>query len=424
MEKLKDLYFRRNVLGVASVEFLWGLGFPIVLESTFLQLFLKNLGASSFLIGIVPALFIFGISCFPIFASYLTRNIRFKKNIVLIVHLIPAIAIFFLGCLMQVVDQRHTLVLFFVFYAIFSIALGLGIPIWLNYLARIFSEGKTVPGLGYMMLAQNIGKIISSFFILKVVEKYAFSQTSCAVVFMLTGAVFAIGAFCFIFTKELADENDPAPDDTGFRDHIISVFKEIIQNKRLVTYLIADLDFYIMVAVLSFYANYAVEFYNVEQAIAAGIFVGCIYAGSVTINILLGTLNLLQIKQKFILSKFLSITALTLLILSPAQWCFFLISFILGMVRAIRNVVYTPSIKKFSGKTDATPYFALAPLITLPISFGLPLMFGKTLDLLSPMGANSYKILFGIAIGFIFVTLYFTLKTNYDDQSETKSTAL
>lgn len=424
MDRLKNLYFRRNVVGVASVEFLWGLGFPIVLESTFLQLFLKNLGASSFLIGIVPALFIFSISCFPIFGSYLTRNIRLKKNIVLIVHLLPAIAIFMLGCLMQVVDQKHILVLFFVFYAIFSIALGLAIPIWLNYVARIFSEGKTVPGLGYMMLAQNIGKIISSFFILKVVEKYAFSQTSCAVIFMLTGGVFAIGAFFFLFTKEFADKNDPGPDNQGFRDHIRSVSKEIIQNKPFVTYLIADLDCYVMLAVLSFYANYAVEFYSVDQAIAAGVFVGCIYAGSVTINILLGTLNLLQIKQKFILAKCLSLIALTLLILSPAKWCFFLISFLLGMVRAIRNVVYTPSIKKFSGKTDATAYFALAPLLTLPIGFGLPLMFGKTLDLLSPMGADSYKILFGIAIGCILVTFYFTLKTNYGDQSETKPKTL
>ena len=47
-------------LAYPVVEFFWGLGFPIVLESTFLQLFLKNLGASSFVIGIVPALFIFG----------------------------------------------------------------------------------------------------------------------------------------------------------------------------------------------------------------------------------------------------------------------------------------------------------------------------------------------------------------------------
>lgn len=67
MDRLKNIYFRRNAFGVSVVEFFWGLGIPIVLESTFLQLFLKNLGASSFAIGVVPALFMVGISCFPLF---------------------------------------------------------------------------------------------------------------------------------------------------------------------------------------------------------------------------------------------------------------------------------------------------------------------------------------------------------------------
>ena len=55
MDSPKDRYFRRNVFGVSVVEFLWGLGFPIVLESTFLQLFLKSLGASSLLTGEVSS---------------------------------------------------------------------------------------------------------------------------------------------------------------------------------------------------------------------------------------------------------------------------------------------------------------------------------------------------------------------------------
>ena len=30
-------------LGISGVEFLWGLGLPVIVESTFLQLFLKNI---------------------------------------------------------------------------------------------------------------------------------------------------------------------------------------------------------------------------------------------------------------------------------------------------------------------------------------------------------------------------------------------
>ncbi len=414
MDRIKNLYFRRNVAGVASVEFFWGLGFPIVLESTFLQLFLKNLGASSFLIGIVPALFILSSSCLPILASYITRNIHYKKFIVLLAHFIPAIFIFILGWLMLFIRQSYVLPLFFGFYAIFSMTLGIAIPIWLNYLTRIFPKNKTVPGLGYMMLSQNGAKIISSFFILKTVEKYAFSQQSCALIFILTGTVFMLGALCFTFTREVKDKDVPEPNTESFISHTLNSGREVLANKKFITYLAADLDFYVIVVILSFYANYATGYYDISQAIAAGAFVACIYAGSVSVNILFGTLDLLELKQKFVLSKSLSLTSLLLLIFVPGNWSFFLVSFLLGMVRALRNIVYTPSVKKFSGKTDATSYFAMAPFFTLPIGFGFPLLFGKGLDLLAHLGVNSYRVLFAITIVFILVTFYFALQTDYN----------
>jgi len=417
VDRKKNLFFYRNSVGVASVEFFWGLGFPIVLESTFLQLFLKNLGASGFLIGIVPAIFVFGTSCLPILASYLTRNIRFKKKIVLLVHVIPAIAILVLGLLMFFSKQDMILPLFFFFYTIFSLTLGFGIPIWLNFLARIFSEAKTVPGLGYMMLAQNIGKVISAFFILKIVEKYAFSPRSCALIFILTGIVFLVGAMFFLLTKEFPEKSDPQPDNSSFVNHTKNTFSEILRNKPFLIFLIADLDFYVIITALSFYANYATDYYGLDQALAAGGFVACIYAGSITVNILLGTLNLLPLKNKFVLSKCIALTTMVLLITAAGQWVFFLISFLLGMVRATRNMVYTPSVKKLSGKTDATGYFALAPILTAPIGFGFPLLFGSLLDTLSHLGPYSYKLLFAASAIFLLITFYFTLKTDYEPQS-------
>jgi hypothetical protein len=124
-------------------------------------------------------------------------------------------------------------------------------------------------------------------------------------------------------------------------------------------------------------------------------------------------LDLLRLKQKYVLSKSLSLAALLLLITVPGQWSFFLISYLLGMARAIRNVVYTPSVKKFSGLADATDYFAFAPILTAPVAFGFPMLFGKLLDVLSPTGAYSYKLLFGASALFLLITFYFTLKTEY-----------
>lgn len=414
MEKLKDTYFRRNVAGVAGVEFLWGLGFPIVMESTFLQLFLKSLGVTSFVVGIVPSLFIFCISIFPLFSSYLNRNYRKKRSLVALLHLLSGLAILILGLLLPFFSRMEdVLILFFACYTVFSLCLGLTIPIWYNYLTRIFSESKTVPGLGYMMLAQNIGKVVSSFFILKVVDAYAFSLSSSAWVFLVTGFLFMAGSLCFFFTKELADPEDPVRDTLSFLRHTGQEFREILRNRRFLIYLAADLDMYVILTVLSFYANYATGFFAVPAPVAAGAFVACIYAGSITVNIFLGAMNLLKLKEKLYLSKAITLLLLTLLALSPGYVTFFLISYLLGVGRAIRNMVYPPSVKKFAGKVDTTSYFALAPILTLPIGSGFPLLFGYLLDSFGFMGADAYRLLFGCSALFVLATLYFTVKTDY-----------
>jgi MFS family permease len=425
MDRQKDNYFKRNVVGVSVVEFFWGLGFPIVLESTFLQLFLRSLGASSFVIGLVPALLITGISCFPLFSSYLTRNYRYKRPIVLLLHLVSGLSVFLFGLTLLIVrDSGNILPLFFVSYAIFSICLGLTIPVWLNYLVRIFSEARTVPGLGYMMLFQNIGKVISSFFILKVVERYAFSLESSSYVFMATGLLFIIGSLCFLLTREIADTDDPKPDNLSFLGHTRESLAEILKNPRFLVFLAADLDFYVILTVMSFYANYATEFYQVPVAVAAGIFVACIYAGSITVNVFLGTMNLLSLKQKFILSKFTTFGLLVLLVLFPGPIAFLLISYMLGFCRATHNMVYPPSVKHFAGKTDVTSYFSLAPILTLPVAAGFPLVFGWLLDYFSFMQADSYRILFGFSALLVLVTLYFSLRTDYDGVENARETSM
>lgn len=415
MEAKRDAYFTRNVGGVAVVEFFWGLGFPIVLESTFLQLFLKNLGASSTVVGIVPSLFIFCISTFPLFSTYLSRNYPLKRSLVTVLHILSGLAILVLGLLLPCINsQENVLLLFFAAYTVFSICLGLTIPIWFNYLTRLFSESKTVPGLGYMMLAQNLGKIVSSFFILKIVGTYAFSPGSSAWVFIATGLLFIIGSLCFLLTVEIADPEPPVPDSTPFFRHTRQTFQEILTNRRFLVYLAADLDFYVILTVMSFYANYATTFFAVPAGVAAGAFVACIYAGSVTVNIFLGAMNLLRIKQQLFLSKGITFLLLVLLALFPSYFTFFLISFLLGVGRAIRNMVYPSSVRKFANKSDNTAYFALAPILTLPIGSGFPLMFGKMLDSLSFMGADAYRLLFGCSALFILTTCYFTFKTDYE----------
>ncbi len=415
-EKDKESSFKKNIYAVGAAEMFWGLGFPLILESTFLQVFLKNLGASSFLVGLVPAMYLFCSSCFPVFASYLTRNLVRKKRMVLIVHLLPSFAIFGLGCVMFFTPEHLYIPLFFSAYLLFSISLGMAIPIWFNYLTSIFPDTKTVKGMGFMMLGQNVGKVIFSFFILHVVERYQLSGGSCAALFLTAGIFLIIGSLCYLFTVEILLPSNQIPQTTSFVRYSKEMFAEVVSNRPFLLYLIADLDFYVVLTIMSFYANYATGYHGVASGVAAGVFVGCIYAGSIVVNIFLGTMDLLSLKKKFVLSKAISLAALLLLIMMPWNGLFFLVSFMLGAVRAIRNMIYTPAVKRLSGQEDATPYYAYAPFLTLPVAFGLPLLFGFSLDHYEALGEGSYQLLFFVAFCLIGLTLLATWKTTFPAQ--------
>lgn len=419
MNTLKDTYFRQNAAGVAMVEFFWGLGFPVILESTFLQIFLKNNGASDFLIGLVPSILIFGVSIFPLIASYLTRNHEQKKTIVIYLHLVSSCSTLIYGVfLFFVKDAALIIPAFFISYMVFSLCLGLTLPVWLHFLVKIFSEKKSVQGLSIMYLTQNIAKVIAGFFIIKIVEAFSLSIYTSSLIFLISGCSFLLGSLCFLFTKELPSPQPPVFLNTSFFLHTKETLIEMLQNKNLIKYLIGDLDNYVILTVLSFYANYATQYFGIKTSTAAGLFVALIYAGSILANLMLGTFNLLTLKNKCLSTKLISLVTLIILIFFPGFSGFLAASCLMGFCRGARGLVYSPSVKNFCKREDTTGYFAAIPLLTIIFGSGFPVLSGKILDLFSYMGSFSYQIMFAICFCIVIITLVFGLLTDFDNETD------
>ena len=412
--KFKDRYYIRNVFGISAVEFLWGLGLPVVVESTFLQLFLKSMGASSVALGMIPFFFFIGTSIFALLSSYMTEGMVFKRRAVVILHLISGMSLLVFGGLLIMLDRTASILpLFFVCYAIFSVCIGMTLPVWLNYLVKIFSEEKSTPGLGYMMIAQNAAKLISSLVILKVVEHYAFAPRAAAVIFIVVGVLFVLGSLFFFLTREADEARNGPRQRPSFFNYVRTTQRHMLRNRNFLLFLGSDLELYIVVTVISFYAAYATDFGGVAPAVAAGVFVGLIYAGAILSNVLLGTMGWLTLKHKAMVSKLSSMGAVLLL----AVWCtpasFFTASFMLGAARGTRMIVYAPAVKKLSGLSDATPYFAVAPLLTLPLAMGLPLACGHFLDRTAWMADDAYRLMLGMAAMLIAGTLICAWRTDF-----------
>jgi hypothetical protein len=228
------------------------------------------------------------------------------------------------------------------------------------------------------------------------------------------GLLFCLGSLFFLVTKETSLQ-DAGTDDSrrSFFQYVHRSASQIFQNRNFLIFIVGDMDFYVIVTVISFYAHYATSFCGIAAPIAAGYFVSCIYVGAIFTNIFLGSFDFLLPRNKYIFSKTASMAALLLLIVFGYQWSFFLASFLLGVSRGTRMIVFPPSVKKLSGLSDTTSYFAMAPILTIPFALALPMTYGFFLDRFSYLNGASYRIVFLVSLLLVMASLYALLKVNF-----------
>lgn len=397
--------FARNVAGISLVEFLWGLGMPVVFDSTFLPLFMLRLGASNFLVGLVPTLASAGTALSSLLAFALTARLRRRRRAMIAVHVAAAVPLVAIGVVLLTTGIRpSTLTVFLCVYAAFSIAIGLVLPVWQNYIVRLFSDRRTVSALGIMMVAQSTARLVGSLYLARLVEHYSLSAEGAGLVFTLVGGLFFIGSFPFLLTVEDSQGALPAP--TAVR-HWSSV-RSVLGNRAFLAFLATDLEYFALSVVIAFYAGYATEFGGIDPAVASGLFVALACVGGVTSNGLLGWANLLDLRGKYMLAKSLALAGVLLLATGWGPWTFFVASVLVGLSRGTRGFVFAPTVKRLSGQADATLYFSVAPILLLPVSLGLPLVSGFFLDAAHGLGARSYQITFLAMACLCAVGLFFS----------------
>jgi hypothetical protein len=402
-----DRHFARNVTGICGVELLWGLGMPVVIESTFLQVFLRNLGATSFLVGLIPTLMSAGTAVFSLISYTLTIRLARKRGAVLAVHLAAAVPVLAFGILLGRSGIRaNTLPLFLAAYSLFAVGVGLILPAWQNYLVKIFSEQRSIRALALMMIVQSAAKLAGSLWLVRVVERYSFSATGSSLAFTMVGLLFLGGSFFFLLTVE---EPEPLAPQAG-RLRLSRLRAHAGGNRGFLLLLGTDLEYFALGGVIAFYANFATEYCGIPPALASGLFVAFAYLGGVLANGLLGWADLLAVRDKYLITKLLATAGILLLAAHPVPWVFYLASLAFGASRGTRQMVFAPAVKRQSGAGDATLYFAVSYILALPFSTGLPLLNGAFLDRFARWGAWSYRGMFLGMAGLSLAGLFFTLR--------------
>ena len=413
---LKDRYFARNTFGISGVEVLWGIGLPLIIESTFLQLFLKSLGASNGIIGLIPAIMGTGIALFSLPAAYFTAHLVHKRRAVMLTHIMTSVPIFLFGAYLFATGKTsHTVSVFLGLYVLGSLGLGLTIPVWQNFTVKIFSEEKTIPALAVMLLCQTAAKLTGSFLILKFVEEFSFEPASAGLVFMALGGLFFAGTLFFLFVREVGAAEGAAAKEAHNIKTLARAVVSTLHNRNFILYLAGSVESLTCIAVISFYAIYAAEFFAIPGSYAAGLFLVAINAAGILVIILFGWLNMFTLKNKLIAVRIFSLGAVACLLFARSLPFFLAASFLLGGSRAVSSLCHSPSVKKLSGMSDATDYFSVSQVITLPLSFGIPVAAGFFLDRYAAWGTASYRVLFGIGGLLIIASLACILLIDFND---------
>jgi len=413
--------FIRNTMGISSVEFFWGMGMPILIESTFLQLFLRSLGASYFLIGLLPVFLGISIPVFSLASAYVSSHLRSKRMSVLLYHMAASVPVLLFGLyLLLLHPEEGVLQIFMAMYCLFSIAVGFTLPAWQSFLVSLFSHRDSLRALSVMYIIQSFSKLVGSFLIYRTVARYALSLQGAALVFTFGGLILFFGAMFFALTREDCDEAGSEPSSLPFSgvQSFLRSLRGIFSSGDFRIFIGSDFSYFAVVVALSFYGNYARDYGGVSEELVAGVFVAAAYGGGIVSQVLFGWLNLYSLKDKFVVSKILALTGVLLLIPGTSTVLFLVSALLLGASRSIRMLVYPPAVKAIAETRDTTPHFALISLMEMPFSAGLPLLSGLFLDRFIHLGANSYRILFSVLAVLLLMGLGFALKLRFGEGEE------
>jgi len=413
-EQIIDDSFVRNTIGLSAAEFFWGLAIPVLFESAFLQIFLRQIGASNKIVGLIPSILATGIMLFSLMSAWLTSHLVHKKRAVVLAHMAASIPFLLFGIALPYIKSTDRVMVFIIAYILFALAMGITLPLWQNFIVKIFSHSNTLKANSIMMTAQIFARLLGSLLIFKSVKQYAFSMESASVIFILVGALFFAGSFFFLIINEPSVKStEPEPKPHNLKT-LTSAANHIFSNKNYLFYLAGTTESFATVAVLSFFANYAVEYKGIEKEVAAGLFVACIYSAGVLVNIFLGWLDHFSFKTKFIIARASAVSGTILLIYANTLPAFLATSFILGISRGVNQSANAPAVKLLSGLNDATDYFAISTLIIFPLSFSIPILSGIILDSLSSYGAFSYIAVFINLAVLQTIGLVFTILTDFN----------
>ncbi len=375
MEKLnlQKVHTRNTVLNAAG-EGMWGFAMAFHNMNSVVPMFLAQMGASAFILGLIPGGFILLVAVPQLLSATLFRQSSQIKKINISLHFAMAPTAFLMGLAFYVFgfNGQAGVLVYLILWVVWSLSVGFLVPVWADFLASITVASRRGRFFGITFTVNAILGMIGGYVLKEVLalESLAFPANFGAAFLIMTASIL-IGNIFFIFIKVIHTPN-------------LSVEKVERWWRRLKLIYVDDKNFrnYIFSRALAAATMMPLAFYGVDLQArfglplsAAGSFTFFLVLGQAIFNILFGYLGDIYSRKVSISGFFIGhfLAALTATLASE-PWMAYLTFVFVGMAFGAGQSSFMVFIYEFAGDLGDRKFYyaaldtAIAPFIIMYIS--------------------------------------------------------
>ena len=395
-----------NTIFNAIGEGLWGFAMAFHNMNSVIPMFLAQLGASAFVLGLIPGGFILLLAIPQLFSAALfhqSPNIR-KLNIVFHFALTPIAFILGIAFYYFEFSGNTGVMVYLILWVLWSLGIGVLVPIWADFLASVTVNGRRGRFFGITFTVNAILGMVGGYVLKEVlaIESIAFPKNFGIAFLIMTLATF-VGNTVFLFIKMI----DPPPIKTVQKEGWWQRLKKIyLGNGNFRNYIISRALGSATMMPLAFYGVDLQSRFNFPLS-AAGTFTFFLVLGQAFANIFFGYIGDLFGRRIAVGGFFVShLLAGILAILANEPWMAYATFLFAGIGFGAAQSSFMVFVYEFAGeKGDRKLYYAaldtaVAPFIVIYISIA-----GFIVE------SYSYIALYSLSLVLVVVGLiYFVLK--------------
>ncbi len=390
---------RRNLILNICAESLWGFAVAFHNVQTVVPVLLSRLGASHFLVGLIPGGFILLIALPELFSvARFSRHPDLKKlNIRLHAAILPFVLLMVILFLVLKMTGPWAIGLYLVCWVGYSLAVGQLLPVWADFLASVSLPAKRGRFFGITFAFNAFMGLMGGWTLRSILASPRWDfPANFGLGFLLLLIAAGLGTACFWGMRPLDGSASP-PQLPPLRQAL----REILRSDVNFRWYIASRMF--AAAAFMPLAFYAVDFQKrfALELKSTGDFILALVAANMVFNYLFGSLSdrvgRKRIVTFFFVGHFLA-AGCALLINQP--WVPYLVFALVGMAQGAAQSSFMVFIYDFAGPTgNRKLYYALLDTALAPILLIFILAAG---NLVSWLGLS---YLYAISLGLVFIGL-------------------